>query len=321
MIDNDNIVIAWSSNVRSITLWSLDSSQGDTGPSLFSMLLRNFIASHILDGTRLYAVGDIHGRADLLRRVHEFIRQDACCSEASRKVVMYLGDYVDRGRDPCGVIDMLINDPLPGLERIHLKGNHDDCLIRFLANPQLGRLWLSHGGDSTVRSYGVLPPRSLSRSEIHRVHRELLRALPWAHSAFLRDLRLSHSEGGYFFVHAGIRPGTPFDRQTELDMLWIGKTFLNSRSNHGQIIVHGHNVTQVPDVQLNRIGIDTGAYQSGQLTCLILQSTQRYFWQTSRPERDRPLRVSPVRMERVPGLPVGGLLEVSQGNGLSTNPR
>lgn len=235
--------------------------------------------SRISSGMRLYAIGDIHGRADLLRQIHTFILDDVSRTSTFRKVVVYLGDYIDRGRDSRGVIDLLLHEPLPGFERIQLKGNHDDCLIRFLADPGIGRRWLSHGGDRTLRSYGVLPPRSLAPREIQRTREELLQALPRSHIAFLDRLKPSHTEGDYFFVHAGIRPGTPLGRQVEADMLWIGHRFLNSRRDHGKVIVHGHTITLGPDVRENRIGVDTGAYETGRLTCLVLEGIQQFFLQ------------------------------------------
>ncbi len=231
-------------------------------------------------GTRLYAIGDIHGRADLLRRIHRLIYEDACHAQAGRKVVVYLGDYIDRGPDSRGVIDLLIHDPIPGCESVHLKGNHDDCLTRFLVDPKIARLWLSHGGDATLRSYGVAPPCfPWDFRDIRRAQQALRRALPAEHMAFFRGLRSAYTEGDYLFVHAGIRPGVPLALQTERDMLWIGEKFLDSHRDHGKIVVHGHSITAGPDVRQNRIGVDSGAYATGKLTCLILEGTERCFLQ------------------------------------------
>lgn len=241
---------------------------------------RNPSQACVSTDTRLYAIGDIHGRADLLRRLHRFILEDARRISAPRNVVVYLGDYIDRGPDSCSVIDLLLGEPLPGFESVHLGGNHDACLARSLVDPGIAQLWLSHGGDRTLRSYGVVPPRSLwDRDEIGRVQDDLRLALPSQHLAFFQGLNLSYVHGDYMFVHAGIRPGIPLDQQAEEDLLWIGSPFLNSRRNHGKIIVHGHHITPGPDVRRNRIGVDTGAYETGRLTCLVLQGAERYVLQ------------------------------------------
>jgi len=251
-------------------------------PSLLCRVLRhNTIRPCVPTGTRLYAIGDIHGRADLLRRIHRLIDEDTGRTPVTRTVVIYLGDYIDRGMESREVIDLMLDGPPSGFERIHLKGNHDECLARFLVDPEIGELWLSHGGDNTLRSYGVIPPRSLLSSvEIRRAQQELRQALPPRHVAFFRGLKPAHVEGDYFFVHAGIRPGVSLAYQTEEDMLWIGKEFLNSDLDHGKVIVHGHSIAATPDVRRNRIGVDTGAYATGKLTCLVLQGTTRLLLQT-----------------------------------------
>lgn len=232
-------------------------------------------------GTRLYAVGDIHGRADLLRDMHRRIHEDASRARASRTVVVYLGDYIDRGSASREVVELLLDTPLQGFERFHLRGNHDHCFTRFLSDIGIAELWLSHGGDDTLRSYGVVPPRSLSDArETRRAQSELRQRLPERHAAFFLGLSQTHCEGNYFFVHAGIRPGIPLEQQATTDMLWIEDDFLNSDLDHGKIIVHGHSVTERPQVRRNRIGIDTGAFATGTLTCLVLQGTRRLFLQT-----------------------------------------
>jgi serine/threonine protein phosphatase 1 len=232
-------------------------------------------------GTRVYAVGDIHGRVDLLRILNGLIHEDAYARQAPRNVVVYLGDYVDRGEDSRGVIDLLLREPLPGFERVHLKGNHEEVMIRFLEDTALGQNWLAFGGMDTLASYGVRPPvPGCSRTELERAQRELALNLPRAHFEFLRDLPLTHEEGDYFFAHAGVRPGIKLDQQEAKDLLWIREEFLQSDENLGKVVVHGHSITEEPTVRRNRIGIDTGAFRSDRLTCFIAEGTEWSFLQT-----------------------------------------
>lgn len=232
-------------------------------------------------GSRIYAVGDIHGRADLLRQMHQFIHEDAYRRQAPRNVVVYLGDYIDRGDESPAVIDLLLDEPLPSFDSIHLKGNHEDSLLRFLKDTGVGPAWTFYGGAATLRSYGVRPPEPATRpDELVRAQRELARMLPERHRRFMQGLALTHEEGDYFFAHAGVRPDTPLDRQSEEDLLWIRDEFLLSAADFGKIIVHGHTITDEPELRPNRIGIDTGAFASGTLTCLILEGSQLGFLQT-----------------------------------------
>ncbi len=232
-------------------------------------------------GSRIYAVGDIHGRADLLRHMHRLIHEDAYRRQAPRNVVVYLGDYIDRGEESPAVIDLLLNEPLPSFDSIHLKGNHEDSLLRFLGDTGVGPAWNFYGGAATLRSYGVRPPEPATRpEELARAQRELAALLPERHRRFMQGLALTHEEGDYFFAHAGVRPGIPLHRQNEEDLLWIRDEFLLSEADFGKIVVHGHTITDEPDLRPNRIGIDTGAFASGTLTCLILEGSQLGFLQT-----------------------------------------
>jgi serine/threonine protein phosphatase 1 len=232
-------------------------------------------------GSRIYAIGDVHGRADLLRRLQGLIHEDAYRRQAPRNVVVYLGDYVDRGDESPAVIDLLLDEPLPSFESFYLKGNHEESVLRFLEDTSVGPAWLFYGGAQTLRSYGVRPPEvPINPRELARAQRDLAEKLPPRHRRFMQDLALTHIEGDYFFAHAGIRPGTPLDRQTEQDLLWIRDDFLLSDENFGKIVVHGHTITERPEVRRNRIGIDTGAFSSGRLTCLVLEGSQLGFLQT-----------------------------------------
>ena len=220
----------------------------------------------------------MHGEALALSRVLGRIREDARDEEQARRVLVLLGDYVDRGPDSRRVIDLLLDDPAPGFETRFLRGNHDAWLLAFLDNPSVGREWLNAGGQATLLSYGVsAPPGPRTPSRLALLRDEFERLLPAHHREFLATLLPYHVEGDYTFVHAGIRPGKPIERQRESDLMWIREEFLSDSHDHGAIIVHGHTVVDGPEVRPNRIGIDTGAYATGRLTCLVLEGPERRF--------------------------------------------
>lgn len=232
-------------------------------------------APAVPEGLALYAVGDIHGRADLLDRLHRAIRADAETRGAAERRIVYLGDYIDRGADSAGVVDRLVDGPLPGFGAVHLCGNHEDFLLRFLTDESVAPHWLHNGGDATLASYGLA-----AEGDWTRLQRNLRRALPRRHLAFLEGLALTHAAGDYLFVHAGIRPGLPLDRQRREDLLWIRGEFLDSTAPHGPIVVHGHSIAHDVEFRANRIGIDTGAYMTGRLTGLALEGGERRLIQT-----------------------------------------
>lgn len=235
------------------------------------------------DGVRVYVIGDIHGRLDLLSEIEERIVDDL--ASAPRMVdpfVVYLGDYVDRGMDSRGVLQRLIDNPmLAGVPRVLLAGNHDWWLSEFLRGQPVGASWIQFGGDATLASYGVRLDITLPEPQRLAVaHKQLLERLPAAHRELLETLELSWSCGDYYFCHAGIRPGVPLDRQSPEDLLWIREPFLSWRGDPGKVVVHGHTITEEPVVRPNRIGIDTGAYLTGRLTCLVLEGTDWRFFAT-----------------------------------------
>lgn len=231
-------------------------------------------------GTRLYVVGDIHGRADLLRILHEAIRDDAA-DAPSRRVIVYLGDYVDRGGESSAVLEMLASGPPEGFEAVHLLGNHEAWLLDFLDDPDQGAGWIMNGGGATLLSYGIdAAGISFQRDRLAKARADLRSRLPPSHLAFLESLKLSHVEGDYLFVHAGVRPGLPLDRQSADDLVWIRDEFLFSDADHGKVVVHGHTIVDEPEVLDNRIGIDTGAFATGRLTCLVLEGSARRFIST-----------------------------------------
>ncbi|MBT5432477.1 MAG: metallophosphoesterase family protein [Alphaproteobacteria bacterium] len=237
---------------------------------------------HIGDDTVVYSVGDIHGRVELLERLHDKICADAAGRSETRKVLVYLGDYVDRGLESRQVIEHLLAQGGDDLERVFLKGNHEDAMLRFLDETGIGRSWMGFGGDATLYSYGVdvfgAPPDGVDRMD--HIQAQLREKLPQEHIAFLESLTLYHQEGGFFFAHAGVKPGQPLHQQDPNDLMWIRDEFLDSRSEFGKVIVHGHTIQPQPMVRPNRIGIDTGAFASGVLTCLVLSGAEHSFIQT-----------------------------------------
>jgi serine/threonine protein phosphatase 1 len=235
-------------------------------------------AAQIPPGMRLYCVGDIHGRDDLLEVLHRALLADASEYYGKKKIV-YLGDYIDRGLYSKDVVERLIHNPLATFESICLRGNHEQSLLLFLQLPLTGTEWIiNFGGQAALYSYGVkMQGMPLKKAQLLDAHRQLKELMPETHKRFYEDLQLLHTEGDFCFVHAGIRPGVALKRQREDDVLWIREEFTNSRRQHEKIIVHGHTVALEPELRPNRIGIDTGAYCSGNLTCLVLEGAAKRF--------------------------------------------
>ncbi|MBK20646.1 MAG: metallophosphoesterase [Rhodospirillaceae bacterium] len=232
-------------------------------------------------GSRVYVIGDIHGRVDLLHDIHQQILQDISSAPDLDTTVIYLVDYVDRGDASCAVIDLLVENPLAHLNPIFLSGNHEQMMVAFLEDIAIAGMWLGNGGNSTLLSYAVGAPTDKTGDEKLRIMQRDFRAkLPPEHLEFLRSLSLYHIEQDYLFVHAGVAPGVPIEDQGSEDFLWIRDEFLRSRANHGHCIVHGHSIVDMPEFYPNRIAIDTGAYYSGRLTCLVLEGQERRFLQT-----------------------------------------
>lgn len=232
------------------------------------------------DGMVVYAVGDVHGRADLLKALFAKIEADAASSGARPHIVM-LGDYIDRGFQSRQVIDFLMSDKLSRFETTFLKGNHEAALLRFLEQAEHGPEWANYGGRETLVSYGVRPPRSLTMNdEWVAAHREFVERFPDSHLHFMRSLELSVRFGDYGFVHAGTRPGKAFDDQQEHDLLWIRDEFLNAGGRDDVVVVHGHTPADDAYSDMRRINVDTGAYFSGRLTAVRLETDQISFLKT-----------------------------------------
>ncbi len=227
-------------------------------------------------GRRVYAVGDIHGRADLLSELFERINHDLKSRPTMDAVQVFLGDYIDRGPNSRQVIDLLIARQRENTV-VLLKGNHEDYAERFLSDPTVLSEWNNVGGLNTITSYGVSPTRRRDPQSQRKVATAFGQSLPDNHRRFLRGLAFSFTCGDFFFVHAGVRPGIPLQLQSQHDLLWIRDDFLLHEEDFGKVIVHGHTPARQPDVRPNRINIDTGAYATGRLTCLVLEGDQMSF--------------------------------------------
>ena len=225
--------------------------------------------------TRVYAIGDIHGRLDLLERAIAAIRRDVE-AQGPGALTITLGDYIDRGPASRGVLDRLAANPFL-TSYVALKGNHEALLEAFLTDPKVGEHWRRLGGLETLHSYGVPVGDLLAGKNYEEAAGRLQFALPAEHMKFLRSLKTSLHHGKYFFCHAGVRPGIPLEYQNDDDLLWIRDGFLSSKMDFGKIIVHGHTPTVEPEVLPNRINIDTGAFATGQLTCVVLDEDGHRF--------------------------------------------
>lgn len=233
-------------------------------------------------GRLAYAVGDVHGRLDVLEPLLHDIAQDAAATRpAQRPLLIFLGDYVDRGPASKGVVDLVLR--LQGdsfFETLALKGNHEEALLQFLDDPAFGATWMEHGGGTTLVSYGVQPPATRTDVEAWvKVRDAFDAALPATHRQFYGALKLMAEVGDYAFVHAGVRPGVPLAEQAERDLLWIRHEFLQDRGPHGKVIVHGHTPAEEAQLLRHRIGVDTGAYATGVLSAIRLYGTEQRLMQ------------------------------------------
>lgn len=232
------------------------------------------------EGERLYAIGDIHGRSDLLDSLIARIESDDASRNGARVSWVFLGDFIDRGPDSVGVVDRLIAfaDTHPGTA--FLMGNHEEVLLRAAdGDTRAASLFHRIGGRETLLSYGV-DPDTYDNAGLAELCALIAARVPVAHMNFLRDLKLFHQSGDYLFVHAGIRPEVALEEQQGSDLRWIREEFLGYRGDHGRMVVHGHSISTAVDVQRNRIGIDTGAYASDCLTAIGLQAGERWFLST-----------------------------------------
>jgi serine/threonine protein phosphatase 1 len=224
----------------------------------------------VRDDLRIYAIGDIHGRVDLLDKILAKIDAHRAGHPCNDVAVVFVGDYVDRGPASRAVLDRLIFC-VQANQTVLLKGNHETYLQEFLTNPSVLDNWRQYGGLQTLISYGLKPSLNPSVEEQRELARELASIIPRTHKALLDAMPTSFYSGDFFFAHAGVRPGVPLAAQQEQDLLWIREDFLLCEEDFGKVIVHGHTPVREPGIYRNRINIDTGAYATGHLTCLIIE--------------------------------------------------
>lgn len=235
-------------------------------------------AARLPPGRRLYVIGDIHGTHGLLNDILARIEDDLTARPPQGTAgLVFLGDYIDRGPGSAAVMAQLAEFHPDAFDLTFLKGNHEDMALRFFDDPVANwPRWANCGGRETLISYRVEPPGvDAGEKALQSVASQLAKAMPGRVLAWLKALRLTHQEGGYLFVHAGVRPDVELDAQAEQDLLWIRGDFLNHKKSFGPTIVHGHTPRPEPVVKANRIGIDTMAFSTGILTCLVLEGDQR----------------------------------------------
>jgi serine/threonine protein phosphatase 1 len=232
--------------------------------------------ARVPNGIRIYAIGDVHGRIDLLNQVLMRVDADMAARPSPRTVHVFLGDYIDRGPASKHVLDRLITHCAVH-PSVCLIGNHETYLCEFLKNPKVLSDWKRYGGLDTLLSYGIVPSMETDAQGQVKLADALDRNLPSSHRQFLNRLKPYFICGDFFFVHAGVRPGIPLTDQSEDDLLWIREDFLLCEEYFGKVIVHGHTPVLEPEVRKNRINIDTGAYATGRLTCLVLENDEISF--------------------------------------------
>lgn len=226
-------------------------------------------------GERIYAVGDVHGRLDLLQAMQRAIEADDAARGPADTTIIMLGDLVDRGADSAGVI-RFVRDWQARRKMHVLGGNHEEMFLDSLNDMYVFKHFLRHGGRETVLSFGV-DAESFRIASMEEAHELMCAAVPAEDIEYLSNLEDYVTKGDYLFVHAGIEPGVPLADQKRHNFRWIREPFLSNTDSHGLVVVHGHTITDAPEDRGNRIGIDTGAYQSGRLTALVLEGTHRSF--------------------------------------------
>lgn len=246
-------------------------------------LVKSPVSPAVADDALVWAIGDVHGRLDLLTPLVDAIRADAEAFTGRSKTVIFLGDYIDRGPESRGVIRYLSELPRnEGIDWRFLKGNHEEAMLNFIENSADGAKWCEYGGDATLASYGLrVPPMKHMLDAWSHLSADLDHKLTQTERSFLDNLELSISIGDYFFAHAGARPGQLLDRQTDHDLMWIRNSFLNSDVEFDKVVVHGHTPSSEVYVDHRRIGLDTKAYETGVLSALRLEGGRRSLMQNS----------------------------------------
>lgn len=235
---------------------------------------------HTPKNLRLYAVGDIHGRADLLEKMLRLIAADHL-GYRHQSLIIFLGDYVDRGPNSKDVLNILCTGHYKNIPFYCLRGNHEDILLRFFNDHSVAPGWFHYGGLQTLRSYGF-PIQNATQDfeDIGHYQRALKTTIPQAHHDFLNGLPFYARHGDYMFVHAGLHPDEAPEGQNPRNYMWMREPFLSSTKELEAMVVHGHSIRMKPETRISRIGIDTVAYVTGHLTCLVLEGTERRFLST-----------------------------------------
>ncbi len=229
---------------------------------------------------RVYAVGDIHGRLDLLDRLLADIATDDSRRDPAETQIIFVGDLIDRGPDSAGVVERLLAFSKGPVASRFLTGNHEEVFLRVLAGEvKAMRFFLRIGGRATVMSYGF-DAQEYASLDFESLTARLIERVPEAHVAFLSSFEEMIEIGDYLFVHAGIRPGIGLAAQKTSDLRWIREDFLDCRDDHGKLVIHGHSITEEVDLRPNRIGIDTGAFDSDRLTAIGIEGAERWFLST-----------------------------------------
>jgi len=228
------------------------------------------------DDMRIYAIGDVHGYLDLLKSIHKKIKADLHDIGDKQYRIVFLGDYIDRGPDSAGCAQFLLDLMLEDKHVICLKGNHEDKLEKFLANPlELANSFFGYGGIECAMSYGVdMAAYKDAQKDTSEVREELNKKISSDHKQFYSELEKSVSFGDYFFTHAGVRPGVALDKQSDDDLMWIRSEFVSNDELYDKVIVHGHTPQYPMEILPNRVNVDTCAYDTGVLSCLVLEGTR-----------------------------------------------
>ena len=222
---------------------------------------------------RIYAIGDVHGHLDLLESTYQKIKADLNRIGTTQYRIVFIGDYIDRGPESAGCVQFLLELLSKDENVVCLKGNHEDKLQKFLAKPQdFAASFFGYGGIECAMSYGVdMTAFNHKGEEITAICTELNNNIPSEHKDFYANLAKSATFGDYFFAHAGVRPGVPLDKQTDNDLMWIRSEFLSHKAPYDKVIVHGHTPAHPMEILSNRINVDTCAYETGVLSCLVLE--------------------------------------------------
>ena len=236
--------------------------------------------------SQVFAVGDIHGCRDLLQNMHKKILESSQNVEG-KKLLIYLGDYIDRGPDIKETIQTLIDFQPENFKQVFLLGNHEQMLLEFISGSKNSPyIWLGNGGLETFKSYGIDLSKYIDDTKMELYHdkkirKQLLESIPPSHKDFFNQLQLSYEWDNYFFVHAGINPDLPLDKQEKETMLWTReKSFFNPKMTCSKIIVHGHTPVEKIEKYPFRINLDTGSFYSGKLSCLKIENGKLSFLNT-----------------------------------------